>query len=58
MQNETIAVHGGYNKKEGYGSMSVPIAQTTAYAFRDSEHAANLFALKNNKVSILYTCDS
>ncbi|KAB7884207.1 O-acetylhomoserine aminocarboxypropyltransferase/cysteine synthase family protein [Poseidonibacter ostreae] len=46
MQNETIAVHGGYNKKEGYGSMSVPIAQTTAYAFRDSEHAANLFALK------------
>ena len=46
MQNETIAVHGGYNKKEGYGSMSVPITQTTAYAFRDSEHAANLFALK------------
>lgn len=46
MQNETIAVHGGYNKKEGYGSMAVPIAQTTAYAFRDSEHAANLFALK------------
>ncbi len=46
MQNETIAIHAGYNKKEGYGSMSVPIAQTTAYAFRDAEHAANLFALK------------
>ena len=46
MQNETIAIHAGYNKKEGYGTMSVPIAQTTAYAFRDSEHAANLFALK------------
>jgi len=46
MHNETIAVHGGYNKKEGYGSMAVPITQTTAYAFRDSEHAANLFALK------------
>ena len=46
MQNETIAIHAGYNKKDGYGSMSVPIAQTTAYAFRDSEHAANLFALK------------
>jgi O-acetylhomoserine (thiol)-lyase len=46
MHNETIAVHGGYNNKEGYGSMNVPIAQTTAYAFRDSEHAANLFALK------------
>jgi O-acetylhomoserine (thiol)-lyase len=26
--------------------MSVPIFQTTAYDFRDSEHAANLFALK------------
>jgi O-acetylhomoserine (thiol)-lyase len=46
MQKETIALHGGYNKKEGYGTMSVPIAQTTAYAFRDAEHAANLFALK------------
>ena len=46
MQKETIAIHAGYNKKEGYGTMSVPIAQTTAYAFRDSEHAANLFALK------------
>ncbi len=46
MQNETIAIHAGYNKKEGFGTMSVPITQTTAYAFRDSEHAANLFALK------------
>ena len=46
MQKETIAVHGGYNNKEGWGTMSVPIAQTTAYAFRDAEHAANLFALK------------
>ncbi len=46
MQKETIAIHAGYDKKEGYGSMSVPITQSTAYAFRDSEHAANLFALK------------
>ena len=46
MQKETIAIHAGYNKKEGHGSMAVPITQTTAYAFRDSEHAANLFALK------------
>ena len=46
MQKETIAVHGGYNNKEGWGTMSVPIAQTTAYAFRDAEHAANLFALQ------------
>lgn len=46
MQKETIAVHGGYNNKEGWGTMSVPVAQTTAYAFRDAEHAANLFALQ------------
>jgi O-acetylhomoserine (thiol)-lyase len=46
MQQDTIALHAGYNKKEGWGTMSVPIAQTTAFAFRDAEHAANLFALK------------
>ncbi|MDN5089714.1 O-acetylhomoserine aminocarboxypropyltransferase/cysteine synthase family protein [Aliarcobacter butzleri] len=46
MERETIAIHLGYNKKQGNGEMSVPISQTTAYAFRDSEHAANLFALK------------
>ncbi len=46
MQKDTIAIHAGYDKKEGYGTMSVPITQTTAYAFRDAEHAANLFALK------------
>jgi O-acetylhomoserine (thiol)-lyase len=46
MQKETIAIHAGYDNKEGFGTMSVPINQTTAYAFRDSEHAANLFALK------------
>ncbi|XPV68686.1 MAG: O-acetylhomoserine aminocarboxypropyltransferase/cysteine synthase family protein [Halarcobacter sp.] len=46
MQKDTIAIHAGYDKKEGFGTMSVPITQTTAYAFRDAEHAANLFALK------------
>jgi O-acetylhomoserine (thiol)-lyase len=46
MQKDTIAIHAGYDKKQGNGEMAVPISQTTAYAFRDSEHAANLFALK------------
>jgi len=46
MEKETIALHAGYDQKAGFGTMSVPIFQTTAYAFRDSEHAANLFALK------------
>jgi O-acetylhomoserine (thiol)-lyase len=46
MQNQTAAIHAGYDNSLGNGTMSVPISQTTAYAFRDSEHAANLFALK------------
>jgi len=45
MRDNTIAIKAGYNK-ECYGSMSVPIFQTTAYEFRDSEHVANLFDLK------------
>jgi len=46
MNKQTIALHAGYDKTKFNGSMSVPIDQTTAYAFRDAEHAANLFALK------------
>ena len=53
MQQDTIAIHAGYDNKEGWGTMSVPIAQTTAYAFRDAEHAANLFALK--ELGSIYT---
>ncbi len=45
MQDSTKAVQAGYDKGE-FGAMSVPIFQTTAYEFRDSEHAANLFELK------------
>ncbi len=45
MQDKTAALHAGYDQ-ECYGAMSVPIFQTTAYEFRDSEHAANLFELK------------
>jgi O-acetylhomoserine (thiol)-lyase len=53
MQKDTIALHTGYDNKENYASMSVPIVQTTAYAFRDAEHAANLFALK--ELGSIYT---
>jgi O-acetylhomoserine (thiol)-lyase len=45
MQKETLALHAGY-EKDTQGTMSVPIYMSTAYEFRDSEHAANLFALK------------
>ncbi|WP_457748101.1 O-acetylhomoserine aminocarboxypropyltransferase/cysteine synthase family protein [Sulfurimonas sp.] len=45
MDLQTKALHTGY-EKDAQGTMAVPIYQTTAYEFRDVEHAANLFALK------------
>jgi O-acetylhomoserine (thiol)-lyase len=45
MHFQTEALHAGY-EKDTQGTMAVPIYQTTAYEFRDVEHAANLFALK------------
>jgi O-acetylhomoserine (thiol)-lyase len=45
MKKETLALHAGY-KKDSHKTMAVPIYQTTAYEFRDVEHAGNLFALK------------
>ncbi len=43
---ETIALHGGQVPDPTTGSRAVPIYQTTSYQFRDADHAANLFALK------------
>ncbi|MGE4220570.1 MAG: O-acetylhomoserine aminocarboxypropyltransferase/cysteine synthase family protein [Alphaproteobacteria bacterium] len=43
---ETLALHAGYRADPTTGSVAVPIYQTTSYQFRDTEHAANLFALK------------
>jgi O-acetylhomoserine (thiol)-lyase len=43
---ETLAVHAGQEIDPSTMSRAVPIYQTTSYGFRDSEHAANLFALK------------
>ncbi|MDK2810753.1 MAG: O-acetylhomoserine (thiol)-lyase [Petroclostridium sp.] len=45
---DTLQVHAGQVPDSATGSRAVPIYQTTAYMFRDSEHAANLFALKEN----------
>jgi len=45
MKEQTLAIHAGY-EKDAQGTMAVPLYQTTAYEFRDTEHAANLFALK------------
>lgn len=45
MHEQTLAIHAGYNK-DIQGTMAVPIYQSTAYEFRDTDHAADLFALK------------
>ncbi|MDD5270808.1 MAG: O-acetylhomoserine aminocarboxypropyltransferase/cysteine synthase [Candidatus Omnitrophica bacterium] len=48
LRAETLALHGGQSPDPVTGSRAVPIYQTTSYQFRDSEHAANLFALKES----------
>lgn len=42
----TQALHAGYDPDPTTGARAVPIYQTTSYQFRDTEHAANLFALQ------------
>ncbi|TVR43345.1 MAG: O-acetylhomoserine aminocarboxypropyltransferase/cysteine synthase [Planctomycetota bacterium] len=43
---ETLALHAGHQPDSDTLSRAVPIYQTTSYAFRSAEHAANLFALR------------
>ncbi len=43
---ETLALHAGYRKDPATNAVAVPIYQTTSYQFDHTEHAANLFALK------------
>ena len=43
---ETAALHAGQAPDPTTGSRGVPIYRTTAYQFNDTEHAADLFALK------------
>ncbi len=43
---ETLQLHAGQEVDATTRSRAVPIYQTTSYTFKDSEHGANLFALK------------
>jgi O-acetylhomoserine (thiol)-lyase len=43
---ETLALHGGQEPDPTTGSRAVPIYQTTSYQFKDTDHAANLFGLR------------
>ncbi len=50
---ETRQIHAGAEPDPATGARAVPIYQTTSYQFRDTEHAANLFALA--EVGNVYT---
>jgi O-acetylhomoserine (thiol)-lyase len=43
---ETIVLHAGPRSEPGTNAVAVPIYQSTSYQFRSTEHATNLFALK------------
>ncbi len=45
---ETLALHGGQEPDPVTGSRAVPIYQTTSYQFKSTEHAADLFGLKES----------
>ncbi|MEX6625425.1 O-acetylhomoserine aminocarboxypropyltransferase/cysteine synthase family protein [Tenacibaculum salmonis] len=49
----TNALHAGHDVKQTGGTRAVPIYQTTSYVFTDSDHAANLFSLK--ELGFIYT---
>jgi O-acetylhomoserine (thiol)-lyase len=50
---ETRQIHAGQEPDPATGAISTPIYQTTAYQFRDTTHAANLFAL--SEIGNIYT---
>ena len=50
---ETKQIHVGGDPDASTGARAVPIYQTTSFQFRDSDHAANLFAL--GEVGFIYT---
>jgi O-acetylhomoserine (thiol)-lyase len=49
----TKALHAGHDVTLNGGARAVPIYQTTSYVFNDSDHAANLFSLK--ELGFIYT---
>ncbi len=50
---DTRQIHAGQEPDPTTGARAVPIYQTTSYQFRDSQHAANLFALA--EIGNIYT---
>jgi O-acetylhomoserine (thiol)-lyase len=53
LKPETLLLHAGHTPDKETGARAVPIYQTTSYVFKNTEHAANLFAL--NEFGNIYT---
>ena len=53
LTKKTNALHAGHDTKLTEGTRAVPIYQTSSYVFNDTEHAANLFGLK--EFGFIYT---
>ncbi len=49
----TAALHAGHDTTQTAGTRAVPIYQTTSYVYNNTEHAANLFSLK--ELGFIYT---
>ncbi len=52
-KSSTQALHAGHDTTKTGGTRAVPIYQTSSYVFNDTEHAANLFSLK--ELGFIYT---
>ncbi|MDO6802709.1 O-acetylhomoserine aminocarboxypropyltransferase/cysteine synthase [Wenyingzhuangia sp. 1_MG-2023] len=50
---ETAALHAGHDVANTQGTRAVPIYQTSSYVFNNTDHAANLFGLK--ELGFIYT---
>ncbi len=50
---ETLALHAGHDVQQTLGTRAVPIYQSSSYVFNNSDHAANLFSLK--ELGFIYT---
>ena len=53
LSNTTKALHAGHDTQNTANTRAVPIYQTTSYVFDDTDHAANLFGLK--ELGYIYT---
>lgn len=50
---ETNALHAGHDTTQTQGTRAVPVYQSSSYVFNDTDHAANLFSLK--ELGFIYT---